>query len=338
MKVHFTADLPTDGALIVPVFEGALSTSSLTDLDARTGGAVKRGMAAASFTGKSGQSLTIPGPAEMPDAVILLLGQGKAKTMGAEDHRALGGKAFAAVNGRYETAALTLTGLGEAGLETAAAAAHVALGGRLRSYDFDIYRRKTKDTDKKVVEAFSVVTASSGDAQSLFAVEDAVAGGVRVARDLVTEPPNILHPESFAERCKDLEKLGVEVTILDEAKMTELGMGSLLGVGQGSVRGSRLVSMLWKGGPADQKPVAFIGKGVTFDTGGISIKPSAGMEDMKFDMGGAGAVTGAMHAIAARKAKANVVGLIGLVENMPDGNAQRPSVVVTSMSGLTVVV
>jgi leucyl aminopeptidase len=163
-----------------------------------------------------------------------------------------------------------------------------------------------------------------------------VAGGVILARDLVNEPANILGPTEFAAKAKELEKLGIAIEILTEKEMRKLGMGALLGVAQGSVRPPRLVVMEWKGGRAKDKPVAFIGKGVTFDTGGISIKPAAGMEDMKGDMGGAAAVTGLMHVLAARKAKANVIGVIGLAENMPDGNAQRPGDIVTSMSGQTI--
>ncbi|ETI62800.1 leucyl aminopeptidase [Sphingobium sp. C100] len=165
----------------------------------------------------------------------------------------------------------------------------------------------------------------------------AVAAGVAFTRELVAEPANILYPESFVERCRHLEELGVRITVLDKAAMQELGMGALLGVAQGSVREPRLLAMEWDGTDgAQEKPVVFVGKGVTFDTGGISLKPGAGMEDMKWDMGGAGAVAGAMKALAGRKAKARVVGICGLVENMPDGNAQRPGDVVTSMSGQTI--
>ena len=157
-----------------------------------------------------------------------------------------------------------------------------------------------------------------------------------LARDLVNEPANVLGPVEFAARAKELETLGVEVEILTEKEMKKLGMGALLGVAQGSARPPRLVVMQWNGGKPKDKPVAFVGKGVVFDTGGNSIKPAAGMEDMKGDMGGAAAVTGLMHALAARKAKANVVGIIGCVENSVDGNAQRPGDIVTSMSGQTI--
>jgi leucyl aminopeptidase len=165
----------------------------------------------------------------------------------------------------------------------------------------------------------------------------AVADGVALTKELVTEPANIIYPESFVTRCQHLKELGVEISVLDDKDMAALGMGALLGVAQGSRRPARLLVMKWDGtGGTQERPVALVGKGVTFDTGGISIKPAAGMEDMKWDMGGAGAVAGAMKALAGRKAKAYVVGVCGLVENMPDGNAQRPGDIVTSMSGQTI--
>ena len=173
-------------------------------------------------------------------------------------------------------------------------------------------------------------------AKKAFAEIEAVVDGVCLARDLVNEPANILGPVDFADRAKELEALGVKVEILAEKEMKKLGMGSLLGVAQGSPRGARLAVLQWNGGKAKDKPVAFVGKGVTFDTGGNSMKPASGMEEMKGDMGGAAAVTGLMHALAARKAKANVVGILGLVENSVDGHAQRPGDIVTSMSGQTI--
>src|SRR6202000_393327 len=159
---------------------------------------------------------------------------------------------------------------------------------------------------------------------------------VILARELVNEPPNVLFPVEFARRATELRKVGVEVEVLDVKAMTKLGMGALLGVAQGSAHPGRTVIMRWNGGKSGDAPVAFVGKGVCFDTGGISIKSAGGMEDMKGDMGGAACVVGLMHALAARKAKVNVVGAIGLVENMPDGNAQRPGDIVTSMSGQTI--
>ena len=183
-----------------------------------------------------------------------------------------------------------------------------------------------------------ILTAAVAAAKTRYAELDAVATGVHLARDLVNEPANILHPESFASEIKKLSKLGLNIEVLDEKQMTKLGMGALLGVALGSPRKPRLCIMRWEGGKKGDQPIAFVGKGVTFDTGGISIKPSAGMEDMKGDMGGAACVTGLMAALAGRKAKVNAVGIVGLVENMPDGNAQRPGDVVTSMSKQTIAV
>ncbi|HUP66767.1 MAG TPA: leucyl aminopeptidase [Sphingomicrobium sp.] len=217
------------------------------------------------------------------------------------------------------------------------AAARVGLAAALRSWRYDRYRTKLKDKQKPTLGEIVIVGASEG-AADLYAKRWApVYEGVSLTRELVTEPANIIYPESFVERVtKSLEGSGVEIEVLDRKAMEKLGMGALLGVAQGSIREARLLIMRWNGGKQGAAPVAFVGKGVTFDTGGISIKPAAGMEAMKWDMGGAGAVAGAMKAIALRKAKANIVGICGLVENMPDGNAQRPGDVVTSMSGQTV--
>ncbi|MFZ5730917.1 MAG: leucyl aminopeptidase, partial [Pseudomonadota bacterium] len=212
-----------------------------------------------------------------------------------------------------------------------------ALGLRLAAYRFDRYRTKEPADKKPSVTKGEVACADPDKARAAFVDYAALADGVAFTRNLVSEPANILYPAEFARRVKELETLGLEVEILGEAEMAKLGMGSLLGVGQGSARESQLVVIRWNGA-ADPKaqPIAFVGKGVCFDTGGISIKPADGMEDMKWDMGGAGAVAGLMHVLAGRKAKVNAVGILGLVENMPDGEAQRPGDVVTSMSGQTI--
>jgi leucyl aminopeptidase len=188
------------------------------------------------------------------------------------------------------------------------------------------------------LKKLTLMTDGAAGARTAFERDEAIADGVFFARDLVSEPANVIYPESLAREAKRLSELGVRVEILGEKEMKQLGMHSLLGVGQGSDRDSQMAVMIWQGAGDLKKspPLAFVGKGVTFDTGGISIKPAAGMEDMKWDMAGAGAVIGAMKALAGRKAKANVVGLVGLVENMPSGSAQRPGDVVTSMSGQTI--
>jgi leucyl aminopeptidase len=222
------------------------------------------------------------------------------------------------------------------GLELPAdAAARIGFGAAARSWRYDTYRTKLGRKQKPTLEEVVIVGAGEG-AEAAWKDRVALLAGLSLTRELVTEPANILYPETFVERArKRLEPLGVEIEVLDEKKMAELGFGALLGVGQGSVKPPRLLAMRWNGG-GRAKPVVFVGKGITFDTGGISIKPAAGMEAMKWDMGGAGAVTGAMAALASRKAKANVVGICALAENMPDGNAQRPGDVVTSLSGQTI--
>jgi leucyl aminopeptidase len=213
--------------------------------------------------------------------------------------------------------------------------AHLALGAKLRSYRFDKYKTGKKDNGKPL-SSLSLRSAHSTRARKAFKALDAVADGVFLARDLVNEPANSLYPASFAKRCEALKSSGLKVEVLGEKAMGKLGMRALLGVGQGSRRGSRLVVMRWSGAGKDDPVYAFVGKGVTFDTGGISLKPGAGMGDMKGDMGGAAAVSGLMAALAKRGARINAVGVIGLVENMPDGRAQRPGDVVTSMSGQTI--
>ena len=219
---------------------------------------------------------------------------------------------------------------------TAKAAAETAYGATLRNWRIDKYRTKLAETAKPSVTSLTIVGAPA-EAEGLWPSYAAIADGVALTKELVSEPANIIYPESFVERCKHLGDMGIEITVLDDKDMAKLGMGALLGVAQGSRRPARLLVMRWDGtGGAQEKPVVFVGKGVTFDTGGISIKPAAGMEDMKWDMGGAGAVAGTMKALAGRKAKAHVVGVCGLVENMPDGNAQRPGDVVTSMNGQTI--
>ena len=210
-----------------------------------------------------------------------------------------------------------------------------AMGARLRNWRLDTYRTRLADTAKPSLKTVTIASPH-GDLSGRWSENEAIADGVALTQTLVAEPPNILYPETFVERCQHLADLGVEIEVLDERQMKALGMGALLGVAQGSTRPPRLLAMRWNGGNPGEAPVVFIGKGVTFDTGGISIKPAAGMDMMKWDMGGAGAVAGAIKAIAGRKAKANVVGVVGLVENMPDGNAMRPGDVVSTMSGQTV--
>ena len=293
-----------------------------------------QGAKASRFSGKTGQ--LHEGFASRDGAVVrvALVGTGEAK---ANDHLPALERAGAAITAKYIASgedAVTID-LSDAGL-TAGQAAAVVLGARLRGWRHDVYRTKLAADQQATLTTVRVAGAPAGT-EAAWAIEAALADGIELTRELVTEPANIIYPESFVERVtKRLDGSGITVRVLNDTEMAKLGMGALLGVAQGSRKPARLLVMEWNGGAAGTKPVAFVGKGVTFDTGGISIKPAAGMEDMKWDMGGAGAVAGAMLALAKRKAKANVVAVCGLVENMPDGNAQRPGDVVTSMSGQTI--
>ncbi len=333
MQITFVAaaDAPAGGgALALLHRSGAGPTGAAAAFDAAAGGALTRGLGLGRFTGAKGQTLDLVAPAGGPDRVIVMGAgaEGELDGLGVEHASA---SAFNAVKG---SGATTLTVAFDVGAEEAARAAY---GIELASYRFDRYRTKEKPEAKPTVTAVRIATADPAAAEAAYAPLRAVADGIRFTRDLVSEPPNVLFPDEFARRVQAQSELGLEIEVLDEPAMEALGMGSLLAVGHGSRRESRLVVIRWNGAAdAAAQPVAFVGKGVTFDTGGISIKPADGMEDMKWDMGGAGAVAGLMVALAGRKAKVNAVGILGLVENMPDGAAMRPGDVLTSMSGQTI--
>jgi leucyl aminopeptidase len=334
MRIEF---VPVDtqagatAALAVLAHEGAALSPEAKAANEATGGALARAIAGGRFTGAKGQTLDVVAPHGLEAARLVLVGVDGSGAVEPEAVETAAASAYQAVK---------TTGVTELVLKLGAdaeSAARAAFGARLAAYRFDKYRTTEKAEKKPSVQVVKVAAADPVKAQKAFEPLSALADAILFSRDLVSEPANILHPEEFAARAKSLESLGLEVEILGEKEMAQLGMGSLLGVGQGSVRESQLVIMRWLGA-ADKaaQPIAFVGKGVCFDTGGISIKPADGMEDMKWDMGGAAAVIGVMHALAGRKAKVNAIGILGLVENMPDGNAQRPGDVVTSMSGQTI--
>jgi leucyl aminopeptidase len=300
-------------------------------------GLIPRAAEIAGFKGKIGSSLDILAPAGLAAPRLLVLGTAPEKEAEKVDYLRLGGVAVAKL-GKAKKAAVLFDFPAAPG-DFSAAAADFALGLRLRAYKFDQFKTKKSQKDETDTTGPLDLRLAGADKAALEAAALRIVGladGVDLARTLVNLPPNLLYPESFAERARELEKLGVEVEILDVPALEALGMRALLGVGQGSVRPSRVVVMRWNGGASGAPPVAFIGKGVCFDSGGISLKPGAGMEDMKGDMAGAACVVGLMHALASRKAAANVIGAIGLVENMPGGNAQRPGDIVASMSGQTI--
>jgi leucyl aminopeptidase len=300
------------------------------------GGAIKRAIATSEFQGKKGTVKEILLPPKTRLDRVLLLGIGDPEKLDALAIESLGGAIYAHTAKLTGPVYLTVGPVAESKLDSPTRAAHLALGVKLRAYRFDKYRTKEKKEDKPRLKRVTILVDGAAAARKAFAPMAKVAEGVLTTRDLVSEPPNVIYPDSFAQQAKTLKDLGVDVEVLDEKQMAKLGMGALLGVAQGSAFKPRLVVMRWNGATRDTQPVTFIGKGVTFDTGGISIKPANGMWDMKWDMGGAGVVVGLMRALAGRKAKVNAVGVCALVENMPDGNAQRPGDIVRSMSGQTI--
>jgi leucyl aminopeptidase len=326
---------PAKGVLIVFCEEGLKFGSAARKILEPTGDLVTRAAATERFKGKNGATLDILAPAGLDVSRLVIVGAGKARDLKARDVVKLGGVAM----GKIPSSATAATIVADlpGGTFKPERAADLALGVRLRAYAFDLYKTKHKEGEEPAKQVdVAIAVAGVAAARKAFASRAAVADGILLARDLVNEPANVLYPEEFARRTTALKKLGVEVEVLDVAAMTKLGMNALLGVGQGSVHESRCVIMRWNGDKRGAEPVAFIGKGVCFDTGGISIKPAASMEDMKGDMAGAACVVGLMHVLAARKAKVNAVGAIGIVENMPDGKAQRPGDIVKTMSGQTI--
>ena len=287
----------------------------------------------ARFTGAEGQTLDLIAPAGSTADRFVLVGAGPRASFSASAARNAGARAYASASKVSGSSQLTLLAQDFASEH----AAQAAYGVELAAYRFDRYRTRAKPESKPTIETVIVEAADAQGVERAYAPLAAIAAGVSFARDLVSEPANVLYPEEFGRRVAALASMGLEVEILGEAELEALGMAALVGVGRGSVRQSQLAVIQWRGAEdADAQPLAFVGKGVCFDSGGISIKPADGMEDMKWDMGGAGAVAGLMHALAGRKARVNVVGILGLVENMPDGDAQRPGDVVTSMSGQTI--
>ena len=331
-----TAPLPIGAASLVVLYanEGVPPEGAGSAVWTQTGLDFARLSAASGFAGKQGQVLDIPAPEGLTANRLFILGAGKidparppAATAWTDRGGSLAGKIASA---NADTVAVVLDGV------PAAAIAELAAGLRLRQYRFDKYKtRKNGDKSPEMVTVTLHVTDPAA-ADAAIASRMAAVEGTLLARDLMNEPPNVLGTEEFAAKAADLKSLGVTVETLGEPELRALNMNALLAVAQGSARPPRLVVMRWTGGKPDDAPVAFVGKGVVFDTGGISIKPAGGMEDMKGDMGGAAAVTGLMHALATRKAKVNAVGFIGVGENMPSGTAMRPGDIVRAASGTTI--
>ena len=338
LKFTFSENtVPTGETFVVFVADDLALPKSAIALSEKLQPLLTRAAESEKFKAKAQSTLTVLAPESLDVERIVFLGIGPAGEREKLNWLTMGGSLCSKLPASKAASILFETADG-----VQVQPEHVAdfaLGLELKAYAFESYKTKKKDGEgaEPGPSAVSLLVAGKTAAKKAFKSREAVAEGVILARNLVNEPPNILYPVEFAERASQLEKLGVEVEVLDEKHLKKLGMRALLAVGQGSERDSRVVIMRWNGA-ADEKaqPIAFVGKGVTFDTGGISIKPAGGMEDMKGDMAGAACVVGLMHTLAARKARVNVIGAIGAVENMPDGNAQRPGDIVTSMSGQTI--
>ena len=338
MKITFQeSGCCEQGALVLGVFEGSKLTPAAQSADERIDGALSRAIAENKFDGKNKETLVLLRGTPKGPSRIVLVGLGKEAEVKGKTIEEAAALAYKHVSQTADKSMMiNFSELPDIGLSSDTIAAHAAFGVKLKSYKFNKYFTKKKADEIPGLDEVIVVTDSVGKTQVIFEEFNAVADGVFFARDLCTEAPNVLYPETFAAEAKHLEKLGVKIEVLNEKEMAKLGMNTLLSVGHGSEKESQLLVMQWLGGQKDDAPVAFVGKGITFDTGGISLKPPKNMHEMKFDMGGAAAVAGLMKAVAGRKAKANVVGVCALAENMVSGAATRPGDIVTSMSGQTV--
>ncbi|MCI1143371.1 leucyl aminopeptidase [Sphingomonas sp. WKB10] len=331
MQIAFTSTAPSAPAILaLPIDKDAVGRGQWGGLGEGHRAIADAAAKAARFDGEAGAIVELFVADDGQAKQLLLVGVGSGDEAGWS-------KAGGALVARLLTSGATELVADLSGADaTPQAAARFAAAAAQRAWRYDHYRTKLTDKQKVSLTTLTIAEAPDGT-DAAWAAQDAVTQGLELTRNLVAAPPNILYPETFVEQVREsVEGLGLEMIVLGEDEMREHGMGALLGVSQGSVRDARILALKWNGAGEGDPTLALVGKGVTFDTGGISLKPGAGMEDMKWDMGGAGAVAGTMKALAARKAKVNVVGVMGLVENMPDGNAQRPGDVVTSMSGQTI--
>lgn len=337
MQFTFSPSAPEScDAIVIGCYASKTLTLEAQELDALSGGAINRFLNVSKFDGALGKNQVMACPEGIKANRIVLLGLGKADELTAYHLEKVGGSLYTALINTPDTSCeVRMNSVSSKGVTSGAASAHVAHGYALRSWRFDHLKTKKRDDLPQALQKVHFITTDT-QAEKTFSDLDAIAQGVSFTKELVTLPPNMLYPESMAHKLKELESLGLDVEVIEEAQLKELGMGSLLGVAQGSSFPPYVVILKWMHGPKNEAPLAFIGKGVTFDSGGLNIKPTGSMEDMKYDMAGAGTVAGLMKSLALRKVPLNVIGAVGLVENMVSGCAQRPSDIVTSMSGQTI--
>lgn len=339
MIIQFAKHAPANQPIVVLVPRGVELTGAADALDMASGGHLRRACRAARFTGAFAEICEVLAPMGINASRVLLVGLGDIREAGSSEFERIGGTLCARLLCSGETRVVVeTTNLEGTALPRQEIASRMAFGARLRAYRFDRYRTAKGELSKPRLSELTFVTRWVQASQDELKCLDAVAAGVFLARDLVSEPGNILYPKAFAQHFVKLTEHGVRVEVLGERKLKQLGFGALLGVSQGSAHEPQVVICEYNGTRAKRptRPVILAGKGVTFDSGGISIKPSAGMETLKQDMGGAASIIGAIQTLAMRKARCHVVGICGLVENMPSGTAQRPGDVVRSLSGKTI--
>jgi leucyl aminopeptidase len=331
------ADPPQDGTLVIPLgIDGALGEAARR-VDKLTGGLIGRIVKAEAARLKHGKAVELAYPAGTDWQRIVLLAAGRKENLLRLDLERLGAGLWPRLRGKgISTLRIAAPAGLELGHDEAEVTAALAAGLGLAAYRFDKYRKPDPEEDDQGPSRVVFHVHKRRAAQAALDRALALNAAVTAARDLVSEPGNVLYPQSFADACRTLALRGLEVEVLDEAELAARGMNAILAVGQGSARPPRLVTLLWRGGKKSQAPLALVGKGVCFDTGGISIKPAQGMEEMKWDMAGAAAVFGAMQAIAAADLPLNVVGVLALAENMPSGTAQRPGDVIRAANGTTI--
>tara|TARA_R110002096_G_scaffold435927_1_gene664252 strand:+ start:20975 stop:22486 length:1512 start_codon:yes stop_codon:yes gene_type:complete len=330
--VSFTDEAPGDGNIVIGVYEGGELGSFGTAIDADTNGGLAHAIKGFGFKGKTMTTKLVPGPMGSDYDQIMLVGLGeKGATITALKWQKIGGNALQKAVSAFKTAPVMIFDV------SAEEAANIAFGAKLGSYYFDKYY--TSENRHKSQENLTFVGNNSGSAAELYQAElDPVANAMWYTRNISNEPANVIYPQSFVERWsahfEDMDN--VTIKVIDEREMLELGMGAIYGVGRGSARPPRMMIVEYMGGNRGDAPIVVVGKGITFDTGGISLKNPPNMWNMKFDMSGAASAIGTIHALAGRGAKVNVVGIAALAENMPGANAQRPGDVVKSMSGKTI--
>lgn len=335
MRISFSEKIINESGILVLLQSTTVLEKTAAEIDKKLNGQIRKILEDPAFSLQKGSTRKIPYPAGLSYSELIIIGV-SSDSLSEQDLESLGAKIYTSFGLSQDKQATILATNMSGAIDPTTVSAFLASGALLKSWRFDTYYTKLEKTDRCQTKNLDFICDHSLQAKAKFKTLEALSEGIFLTRQVVSEPPNVIYPKTLAEKAKDLEKLGVKVEIFDEKELKKMGLNALVGVGLGSEKETQLVVMRWEGAEKDGKPIAFVGKGVTFDTGGISLKPPTDMDEMKWDMAGAGAVLGLMRALAGRKAKVNAVGVMGLVENMPSGSAQRPGDVVKSLSGQTI--